>query len=183
MHHSGNQMIDPHVLFEKAHVQSGMHVADFGCGQTGHVVFPCAKLLGEKGIMYAVDIVKDVLAQIEKRARSNSFLNIHTVWSDIEKVGHTAIPPRSLDVAFLVNTLVQVKDRHAVLEEVDRTLKDKARLLVVDWQKKGLLFGPKDKDFIDFEDVETWARSHGFVVQEIFDMGRFHRGMVLYKHV
>ncbi len=182
MYHSGNQMIDPHTLFEKAQVQAGMHVADFGCGQTGHVVFPCAKLLGEKGIIYAVDIVQDVLEQIQKRARSNRFLNIHTVWSDIEKVGHTAIPPRSLDVAFLVNTLVQVQDRTAALDEVNRTLKDKARLLVVDWKKKGLVFGPKDEDFIDFGEVEMWAKKHTFVVQETFDMGLFHRGMVLYKH-
>ena len=51
MYHSGNQMVDPYILFEKAHIQSGMHVADFGCGQTGHMVFPCAKQLGSKGIM------------------------------------------------------------------------------------------------------------------------------------
>ncbi len=175
-------MVDPHILFQKAHIRPGMHVADFGCGQTGHVVFPCAKELGSKGIMYAVDIVQDVLEQIQKRARAHSFLNIHTVWSDIEKVGHTAIPPSSLDVAFLVNTLVQVSERHAVLDEINRTLKDKARLVVVDWAKKGLQFGPKDEAFIDFDDVERWARQNNFVVQETFDMGRFHRGMVLYKH-
>jgi ubiquinone/menaquinone biosynthesis C-methylase UbiE len=182
MYHSGNQMVDPYILFKKAHIQSGMHVADFGCGQTGHIVFPCAKQLGNKGIMYAVDIVKDALEQIEKRARSHSFLNIHTVWSDIERVGHTAIPPKSLDTAFLVNTLVQVSDRHAVLDEVNRTLKDKARLIVVDWAKKGLMFGPKDEKFVNFGDIEMWARQHNFVVQEIFDVGIFHQGMVLYKH-
>lgn len=182
MYHSGNQMVDPYILFKKAHIQAGMHVADFGCGQTGHIVFPCAKKLGSKGIMYAVDIIKDVLRQIERRARSNSLLNIHTVWSDLEKVGHTAIPPKSLDVAFLVNTLVQVRDRNAVLDEVNRTLKEKSRLIVVEWIKKGLAFGPKDEDFIDFEIIDTWARNNNFVVQESFDMGMFHRGIVLYKH-
>lgn len=182
MYHSGNQMVDPYILFEKAHIQPGMHVGDFGCGQTGHIVFPCAKQLGKKGIMYAVDIVQDALEQIQKRARSHSFLNIHTVWSDIERVGHTAIPPKSLDVAFLVNTLVQVQDKNAVLDEINRILKDKARLIVVDWVQKGLLFGPKDDAFIQFEQVEEWAVEHNFVVQEMFDVGRYHRGMVLYKH-
>ena len=175
-------MVDPHLLFEKAHIQPGMHVADFGCGQTGHLVFPCAKVLGTKGIIYAVDIVQDVLKQIERRARSHSFLNIHTVWSDIERVGHTAIPPKSLDVAFLVNTLVQANDKEAMLGEVNRTLKDKARLVVVDWVQKGLAFGPQDEAFISFEEIEKWAQDHNFVVQEVFDMGKFHRGLVLYKH-
>lgn len=175
-------MIDPQLLFEKAHIQPGMHVGDFGCGQTGHIVFPCAKILGKKGVMYAVDVMKDVLEQIEKRGRSNAFLNIHTVWSDLEKVGHTAIPPSSLDVAFLVNTLVQIQDKKAALDEVNRTLKDKARLVIVDWAKKGMSFGPKDEAFINFEEIKTWATQNNFVVQEVFDMGRFHHGMVLYKH-
>ncbi|PIR75990.1 MAG: hypothetical protein COU32_04440 [Candidatus Magasanikbacteria bacterium CG10_big_fil_rev_8_21_14_0_10_42_10] len=182
MYHSGNQMVDPHILFEKAHIQPGMHVADFGCGQTGHIVFPCAMAVGGRGIMYAVDILKDVLAQIEERAKSNRLLNIHSVWSDIEKLGHTAIPQKSLDVGFLVNTLVHATDRMAVLNEVNRLLKDKARLVVVDWMKKGLVFGPKDEQFINFQDIEGWGKRHGFVVQEVFDVGRFHRGMVLYKH-
>ncbi|HBB38048.1 MAG: Methyltransferase type 11 [Candidatus Magasanikbacteria bacterium GW2011_GWD2_43_18] len=182
MYHSGNQMVDPQILFEKARIQPGMHVADFGCGQTGHIIFPCAKILGERGIIYAVDILKDVLMQIEQRAKSNSLLNVHSVWSDIEKKGHTAIPSHSLDVAFLVNTLVHVKERHTVLDEVNRLLKDKARLVIVDWVKKGLVFGPKEGQFIDFSDIEAWARAHRFVVQEEFDMGRYHRGVVLYKH-
>jgi len=182
MHHSGNHMIDSAVLFHKAQIQPGMHVADVGCGQTGHIVFPCAKILGEQGVLYAVDVLKDVLHQIEKRAQGHSGYNIHPVWSDIEQVGNTAIPPRSLDVAFLVNTLVQVQDRHTALAEVARLLKDKARLVIVDWSKKGLAFGPRDNDFVDFVDVESWARAHQFAVQEAFDMGPYHRGLILYKH-
>jgi ubiquinone/menaquinone biosynthesis C-methylase UbiE len=182
MYHSGNNMIDASVLFQKAQLQPGMHVADVGCGQTGHIVFPCAKVLGDQGVVYAVDVLKDVLHQVDKRARSHSGFNIHTVWSDIEQIGNTAIPAKSLDVAFLVNTLVQVHDRHTALTEVTRLLKDKARLLIVDWVRKGLAFGPQDADFVDFVDIEAWARAHQFTVQETFDMGPYHRGLVLYKH-
>ncbi|PIZ95605.1 MAG: hypothetical protein COX81_00535 [Candidatus Magasanikbacteria bacterium CG_4_10_14_0_2_um_filter_37_12] len=182
MYHSGNQMIDPYVLFQKAQLQSGMHVADFGCGQTGHIVFPAAKVLGEKGVMYAVDVLKSVLEIVGKRASINSLLNIHTVWSDLERIGKTAIPEKSLDLAFVINTLVQSDNRHAILEEARRLLKDKARLVIVDWSKKGLTFGPQDNRFVDFLDIKRWSQMHGFVVQEEFDMGRFHKGLVLYKH-
>ena len=182
MYHSGNQMIDSYELFKKVQLRPGMHVADLGCGQTGHIVFPVAKLLGETGIIYAVDILKDVLEAIKKRAASNSFLNVHTIWSDIEREGGTHIPAKSLDVAFLVNTLVQTKDRLSVLEEACRLLKDKARLVVVDWHKKGLTFGPPDDHYIDFEEIKKWAKEKGMVIQEEFAMGQFHRGVVLYKH-
>ena len=180
-YHSGNEMIDPYFLFEKVHLRPGMHVADLGCGRTGHLIFPAATVLGEHGIMYAVDILKDVLESVKKRARMDNLLNIYTVWADLEHVGATTIPEKSLDMAFLVNTLVQSNNRHGVLEEAKRLLKDKARLLIVDWVKKGLKFGPQDERFVNFKNIKKWAGLHGLVVQEEFDAGRYHKGLVLFK--
>lgn len=180
--HSGNQMVDPQLIFEKARLQSGMHVADFGCGQTGHIIFPCSLVLGEMGVMYAVDILKDVLESIKKRAAIDGLVNIHTIWSDLERTGGTKIPEKSLDVIFLVNTLVQTKDRSVVLNEAKRLLKDKARIVIVDWVKKGLAFGPQDNHFIDFGEIKNWARENNFAIQEEFDSGPYHRGVVLYRH-
>ena len=182
MYHSGNLMIDPHVLIQKAHVQPGMHVADLGCGSTGHVLFPLAKHIGEEGMVYAVDILKDVLVAVQKRAASHGLVHLHTVWSDIEQVGHTAIPPQSLDIAFLINTLVQATDQHAMLDEAYRLLKDKARLVVVEWTKKGIAVGPSDDRYVDMDAIHAWATSHGFVVQEACAMGPYHTGVVFYKH-
>jgi ubiquinone/menaquinone biosynthesis C-methylase UbiE len=181
-YHSGNQMVDPQVLFDKAHLQPGMHVADFGCGRTGHVIFPAAKAVGVRGIVYAVDILKDALEAIKKRAAINSMMNVHTVWTNLEWVGKTAIPPRSLDTVFIVNVLDQSDNRHGILEEAYRLLKDKGRLLIVDWFKKGLQFGPLDQRFLDFDDVKQWSKLRGFVLQEEFDTGPYHKGLVLYKH-
>jgi ubiquinone/menaquinone biosynthesis C-methylase UbiE len=182
MNHNGNQMVDPNLLFEKAQIQPGMHVADFGCGKTGHIVFPAAHILGEHGIMYAVDIMKPDLEIVNKRADLNNALNVQTIWADLERVGMTAIPKNSIDIGFIVNTLVQSKKQEDFLTEVARLLKDKARLVVVDWAKKGLTFGPKDEHFIDFENIKKLASSHGFVLQEEFPVGKFHHGLVFYKH-
>lgn len=181
-YHSGNQMVDPQLLFQKAQLQPDMHVADFGCGRTGHLVFPATKIIGERGVVYAVDILKNVLEEIKKRAALSAIFNIHTVWADLEHVGKTAIPQKSLDVGFLVNTLVQSDKRRGILDEIYRLLKDKARLIVVDWTRKGLPFGPHDKRLVDFEDVKQWAVQHGFTVQEEFGVGPYHKGLVLYKH-
>jgi len=180
--HNGNQMLDPYLLFEKAHLQPGMHAADFGCGSTGHIVFPAAKIIGEHGIMYGVDIMKSAIQAIHKRAELNKMMNVQTIWSDIELDGKTAIPAKSLDVAFLVNTMVQAKDPNAMLKEIHRLLKDKARLIIVDWVKKGLRFGPSDDRFINFEDIKKWGRDNGFVVQEEFPVGQYHSGLVFYKN-
>lgn len=182
MSHSGNQMINPELLFEKAHLQPGMHIADFGCGRTGHVVFPAAKFLGDSGLVYAVDIMKDILENIRKQAITEGFYNVQTVWADLERFGMTAIPSKNLDVGFVINMLFQSNDQHAVLREVSRTLKDKSRLVVVDWAQKGLPFGPSEDRFIDFIDIENWGHENGFVTQEGFLMGPYHQGLVMFKH-
>ncbi len=182
MYHSGNQMIDSYLLLAKAQVQSGMCVADLGCGRTGHIVFPASLKVGERGIVYAVDVMKDVLENIHKRAAAQNQLAVQTVWSDLECPGRTAIPAHSLDAAFIINVLNQSDNRQAILEEARRLLKDKARLIVVDWSKKGLVFAPPDEDYVDFEAVKKWSQKHGFVLQEEFSMGNFHYGLVLFKH-
>ncbi len=182
MYNSGNQLIDSETLFVKAQLRPGMHIADLGCGRVGHIVFPASLIIGERGIVYAVDVLKDVLLEIKKRAAMENLTEVQTVWTNLEVVGHTAIPTKSLDAAFLINVLNQSDNRHAILEEAHRLLKDKARLIVVDWSKKGLAFGPPAERYLDFQDLKNWSMLHGFVVQEEFDMGPFHHGLVLFKH-
>ncbi len=181
-YHHGNQLIDPSLLFEKAQLQSGMRVADFGCGRTGHLVFPAAHIVGEKGIVYAVDILKDVLDAIAKRMKADGVLNVHTVWSDVERIGATTIPQQSVDVVFLVNALGAMTDHGSVLGEAKRLLKQKGRLVLVDWLKQGLSFGPKPAQYVNFSLCIDEAKIHGFVLQEQFPVGKYHHGVVLYTH-
>jgi len=180
-YHSGNHLVDPQLLFEKIQLRSGMHVADLGCGRTGHIVFPASKILGERGLVYAVDVLKEVLETIGKRAATSAIHNVHTVWSDVEQYGKTAIPDKSLDAAFYVNTLVQTDDHVTPLKEAARLLKDKARLLVVDWSMEGLPFGPEDGRFIDFDKILEWAKKNNFALQEDFSVGKYHRGLVFFR--
>ncbi len=178
-----SHLLDPELLFEKSHMQAGMHVADFGCGRTGHVVFPASLIVGEKGVVYAVDILKDILENIRKRAEMESLLNIHTVWSDVEQLGKTAIPDKSLDIIFLVNTLSHGKNSLMVLDEADRLLAHKGRIVVVDWYKKAPALGPKQEEFIDFFIIKSWALQKGYVVQEEFEAGKYHWGVVLFRQI
>lgn len=181
-YHSGNQLMDPYLLFERVQIQPRMHVADFGCGRTGHIVFPAANAVGSHGVVYAIDIQKAVLEHIDKRSKAAALLNIHPVWADLERVGATAIPPASLDVIFIVNTLSQSNNRHAMLEEAQRLLKPKGRILISDWSRKGLAFGPSNNRFVDFQDIQTWARMRGFAVQEAFSPGKYHTAVVIYRN-
>lgn len=182
LHHTGDQLIDPVVLFEKAHMHGGMHVADFGCGRTGHIIFPALRVVGPQGVIYGVDILKEALESIERRAQIANVTNIHTVWSNIEWTGKTAIAERTLDVVFIVNVLCQVENRHGVLEEAYRLLKDKARIVIVDWSDDSKLpMSPGEGNTIDFDNIIQWASLRHMVVQETFEAGAHHKGIVLFK--
>lgn len=176
-----SHLLDPQLLFQKSQLQPAMHVADFGCGRTGHIVFPAAVVVGEKGIVYAIDILKDILENVRKRADAEALTNVHTVWSDVERVGKTAIPSSTLDIAYLVNTLSRGPNALKALDEANRLIRDKGRIVVVDWCKKIPSLGPKQENFVNFDVVRAWANQNGYVIQEEFEAGAYHWGVVLFR--
>lgn len=180
-YHTGNQLVDPYIIFGKVHLQPQMHVADFGAGRTGHIVFPAAKVIGERGIVYAVDILKDVLESIRKRAQLEGFVNIHEVWADIERSNSVRIPAKTLDMVFMVNVLFHFPDYVPTLGEAMRLLKEKGRIVVVDWVKQLGSIGPTTS-MTDFKKLIEEARSIGFVVQNDFSLGEYHRCVIFYRH-
>lgn len=52
---------------------------------------------------------------------------------------------------------------------------------MVDWRKNSLPFAPPADKLVDFGEIKKWARNKGLAVQEEFDMGGYHHGVVLYK--
>lgn len=181
-HHSGNKLIDPKLIFDKVRLRAGMSAADIGCGRTGNFAFPAAAIVGVHGVVYAVDILKDVLQTIMKRAAAEGFLNVHTIWADVERVGSTAIPADSLDAAWIVNAMVFMKDRGTIVREVMRLLKPGGRFAAIDWAKEGLAFCPPKEWFVDFRELGAAAKKHGAVVEQEFPVGKYHRGIVIYRH-
>jgi ubiquinone/menaquinone biosynthesis C-methylase UbiE len=158
-----------------------MHVADFGSGKTGAFVFPAAKIVGESGSVFAVDIMKESLAGLAKRAAQGNFHNFHTVWADVERPNAVAIPPATLDAALLINFLSAVKQRDAVFGEANRLLKSGGSILVVDWKNRLLSYAPPTEDMVNTDTVKQWASANGYTVTKEFDADKYHWGLVLQK--
>lgn len=179
---SSNSLIDPQLLFAKCGLRAGMHIADFGVGRTGHLVFPAAAVVGKSGVVYAVDILKDVLDTVGKRAALDAVNNLYPVWGDITKPSGVMISPKSLDVVFMVNVLHNCADQTAPLREAMRLMRDKARLVIADWAKPLSNVGPSAAQMLDFSKIITAAKDAGFVLQEDTRLGNYHRALILYRH-
>ena len=156
-------------------------MADLGCGVTGHFVFPAARLVGKEGMVYAVDIQRGVLANIERRAHLENAVNVVSVWSDLERLGATKIDSGSLDIALLLNTLFQVKNKTAVLKEAARMLKIGGRLMIVDWLSISAPFGPPLEGRVDPFFLEQEADKLGLHLTKRFSAGPYHFGLIFEK--
>ena len=177
----GSSLVDASLIFNRARIGDKAKVADLGCGSSGYFVFPAAKIVGKKGIVYAVDILRTALETINKRIRAENFANIKTIWSNLEIFGATKIEAGSLDVAMLINTLYQSRKRLEILRESVRLLKKNGRLVVVEWKNTAAPFGPPPEEKVEKEFVENGAKKLGLRPEEEFEAGQYHYGLIYVK--
>ena len=178
----GTELLDPVQLLTRLGVQGGQHVADFGCGVTGHFILPAARMVGSEGRAYAVDVQQSVLRAVEDRATQEGLTNLEVVWSDVERMGATRIPAASLDAVLIVNTLFLTSKRDRVLAEAARLLKSGGSVLIVEWKPGTSAVGPALHQRIGHDAIRTAARSAGFAEREAFDAGKYHFGLVFTKN-
>lgn len=178
---NSNYLPDPHFLFGKAGIKEKEKVADLGCGTSGYFIFPAAKLVGGTGIVYAVDVNKQALEMINKRAEKENYNNIKTVWTDLEKFKATNIETESLDVALLVNTLFQSSQRAAMLRESIRMLKKNGRLIIAEWKNTHTPLGPPLENRVDPENLKQAAQKLGLKLEKDFNAAEYHYGLLFTK--
>jgi len=177
----GNVLLDINYVLSKAKISKDMKVADLGCGASGHFAFPAAKLVGKHGKIYAVDILKTILENINKRIKQENIKNIETVWSNLEIFKATKIESGSLDTAMLLNTLYQSRQRAEIIREAIRMLKKGGKLIVVEWKDIASPFGPSKEDNVKAELLKASAQKLGLKIEDEFDAGQYHYGVIFIK--
>lgn len=156
-------------------------IGDLGAGG-GMFTITAARLVGDQGQIYAVDVMKHALEDIESKARMAGLNNIKTVWSNLEMVGATKIKESSLDFAFLINILFQSNKHQEVLAEAARLLKIGGRLLVVDWSDTKPGFAPATERQVDPKKVIIEAGGLGLGLEREFKAGNYHFGLVFVRN-
>lgn len=152
-------------------------VADLGAG-TGYYSLAAGTLV-PRGKVYAVEVQKDFLDTIKSKIKEAHLNNIETLWGNVEKLGGTKIGDGIADAVIASNILFQVEDKDGFIEELKRILKQKGRVLLIDWSESSIIKGTniisKDKARVMFE-------QKGFVLEREIDAGAYHYGMILDKN-
>jgi len=178
----GTELLNPSDLIKnKLGVFYGAKVADLGCGGAGFFALQNAEVVGPNGLVYAVDVLKSALANVEARAKISGFKNIKTVWSNLEKYGATKINNESVDFTLLINILFQNKNHLEILKEAARLTKKGGKILIVDWKEGRVPIGPAPDDKVKAGEVTTMAQNLGLNLEQQFDAGLFHYGLIFMK--
>ena len=108
-------------------VDNGKAVLDFGCG-SGTYTIPAARLVGDEGKVYALDVRKKALDEVEAKAKKDGLKNIVR----LETSGGVGIPLRgeTVDLILLIDVLHEIDDREGLFEEAYRVLKPGGALIV-----------------------------------------------------
>ncbi len=175
---TGRALIDPFHVLERAGIREEMRVADFGVGTVGHFLFPAAKLVGAKGHIYGVDILKSVIQANQSRMKLAGFDNVELVWGNFERLMGSRLPDASMDMVLMISVLHAV-DKAVALQEAKRVLHTGGILLVVEWNPAGAAIGPATEKRLSKEQVGELATQAGFEVVDRFEAGSHHYGMIL----
>ncbi len=174
-------LFDIENILSKITVEEGQSIAELGCGNFGFFVWPLARLVGRRGQIYAVDILKSTLDEIRRHSLKDNLPQVKTVWSNLEIFKATNIETSSLDSALLVNILHQSEKRLEILRETIRLLKRGGKLLIVEWENSDSPLGPPLEKRVKLESLKAAAPKIGLSLLDQFSAGPYHYGLILTK--
>ncbi len=172
---------DPKNNTRQLGLYEGQIVADLGAG-IGAYSIEAAKEVGESGRVYAIEVQKELLANIKNKAREEGISNIEVIWGDIERNGKTKIKDDFVDAVIASNILFQVEDSVGFLEEIKRILKQKGKVLIIDWEGSFNGTGPSPKHIISYATARSLFEENGFLFVKNISAGDHHYGFVVVKN-
>lgn len=112
-------------------ISPGMVVADVGAG-TGLFTRLIAATVGPEGLVYAVDISDEFIANIQQRARESGTENIQGVVCSADDV---RLAPASVDLVYVCDTYHHFEYPYKTMASIHKALRPHGRLVVVDFER------------------------------------------------
>lgn len=172
--------LHPERAVSRLEIKKGMTIADFGSG-SGFFTIAAARIVGETGKVYSIDIQKSSLDLIKSKAAIENLLNIETVWADLELPQGSHLQPASVDVVFISNILFQVEKKLEVMREAWRILKPQGKIAVIEWDETPFSGGPPPELRIPKRMAESLLGEAGFLLDREFEAGSHHYGLLYRK--
>jgi SAM-dependent methyltransferase len=140
----------------------GKTVADVGAG-SGWFTVRAARRVGERGMVYAVDINPEAIRYIDNRAKKEKLHNVKTI---LGKADDPVLPAGAVDAVLVLKTYHEVAEPVAVLRNLRAALRAGAKVGIIDRNGNGEDHGV-GRDVVLHEATEA-----GFRLLEQYDFVR-----------
>ncbi|HEX9264391.1 MAG TPA: methyltransferase domain-containing protein [Candidatus Binatia bacterium] len=148
----------PHEVLTALNLKPGEVIADIGAG-SGYFTFRLAHQVGAKGKIYAVDVSPDMILHVNRRIREEKTTNVVSILADADD---PLLPDRSVNRFFICEVWHHVENQTKYLSLMKKMLKPAGEVVMIDFHKKELPFGPPLQMKIAREDLIKQLESNGF---------------------
>jgi ubiquinone/menaquinone biosynthesis C-methylase UbiE len=161
------KILEPASILEKLELTGEMVLVDLGCG-TGFFSIPASRRVKK---VFALDIAQEMLEILRDKIKKEKITNIEVLLS-----GESSIPllDKSVDIILMANVFHELEDRFTLLKEVKRVLKMNGRLMIIDWNKMEMDFGPPLQERLDEKEVIDTCYGNGFTFLERSHIGPYN---------
>ena len=118
----------PEQIMDSIGVKPGMIIGEAGAGR-GYFTFPLAKRVGEKGKVYANDISKSSLDEIQTISTRENLKNIITVLGEIED---PLFPKKDQDMIIMVYVLHMLEKPNEFMENLKKYMSSETQLVIIE---------------------------------------------------
>lgn len=120
----------PDLLLQALKLKPGDAVADIGAG-TGYLSWRMAKLVGEKGVVYAVDIQQEMLDLLAKKMADRKITNVKPV---LGAITDPKLPASAVDLVIMVDVYHEFDHPFEMMEAITKALKPGGRVVFVEYR-------------------------------------------------
>lgn len=161
---------DPDAVLIDVGMKPGLTFVDVGCGN-GFFTVPAARLVGDRGHVYAVDAREEAIARLRQRASVENLQNLTARVGEAESV---VFCDACADIVFFGIVLHDFTNPVRVLSNAKKMLKPEGRLVDLDWKKEPMEIGPPEG--IRFSEVQAGRliESAGFKIVAVRNSGPYH---------
>lgn len=146
-------------------LEKGMTVCDLGAG-TGYYAVRMAKVVGESGKVYAVDLQPRMLERLRKRLESAGIKNVQPV---LGAEAETKLPPASQDLVLLVDVYHEFSKPQEMLRSIRASLKDDGRLVLLEYRKENPEIPIRLEHKMSLAEVKAELEPEGFRIEKVLD--------------
>ena len=161
---------NPEVILSCIGLKEGDIFVDVGCGE-GFFALPAARIVGEKGKVYGIDINPRAIEHLIQEAASRGLGSLEAITSEAEK---TIICTGCADVVFYGICLHDFSEPEKVLACARYMVNESGMLIDLDWKPIPTPFGPPMAIRFPEEKAKAMIEQAGFRIQYVQEAGPWH---------